>query len=139
MAFFEIATSGRPGTDRFASRVLELSDWMIDVHRTLERTRNTAYAYEGIIHAFHLAQKLDQRVKAAKYRCTIEIGLEKLTSWQVNSPIANSYISRQPTANPKASGGVQNHRREALLRIDVTQHQMHAVILALKYVFLPGT
>jgi hypothetical protein len=28
-----------------------------------------------------------------------------------------------------------NHNKEAPLRIDVTQHQMHAVILTLKYVY----
>jgi len=34
-----------------------------------------------------------------------------------------------------AIGGVQNHRRESPLRLDVTQHQMHAVILARRYVY----
>jgi hypothetical protein len=28
-----------------------------------------------------------------------------------------------------------NHDKEAPLRIDVTQHQMHAVILALRYAY----
>lgn len=32
-----------------------------------------------------------------------------------------------------AIGGVQNHRSESALRIDVTQHQMHAVVLARRY------
>jgi hypothetical protein len=32
--------------------VLRLADWMIDVHRTLIRNKNTGYAYEGIIHAY---------------------------------------------------------------------------------------
>jgi hypothetical protein len=33
-------------------------------------------------------------------------------------------------------GGIQNHRKEASLRIDVTQHQMHAVILARRYYWI---
>lgn len=36
--------------------------------------------------------------------------------------------------DPLARGGVQNHRCEPSLRIDVTQHQSHALILALRYV-----
>ena len=70
-----------------------------------------------------------------KYADAIEAGLGKLTSWQVGSPIANTYISQFPTKDPRAIGGVQNHATEAPLRIDVVQHQMHAVILAQKYVY----
>ena len=41
-----------------------------------------------------------------------------------------------PWDNKKtAVGGVMNHKEEPYLRIDVTQHQMHAVILAKKYVY----
>ena len=42
--------------DSYGERLMELSDWMIDVHKTLRRTRNTAYAYEGIIHAYQMGQ-----------------------------------------------------------------------------------
>ena len=36
---------------------------------------------------------------------------------------------------PLAVGGVMNHKRQPPLRIDVTQHQMHAVIQALNHVY----
>ena len=65
----------------------------------------------------------------------IEKGLERLTSWQVGSPIANEYISKFPTDDPLAIGGIQNSRSEPLLRIDVAQHQMHAVMLARRFYF----
>ena len=135
MAFFELATSGWPGTEKYADRVIELATWMIDTHRTLARNRNTAYAYEGIIHAYELARRKGDERNAAKFGRVIEAGLSKLTSWQVGSPTANGYIRSQPTDDPLAIGGVQNHASEAALRIDVTQHQMHAVILARRYYF----
>lgn len=135
MAFFEIATSGKPDTEKYGDYVIDLADWMIDVHKTLRRTRNTAYAYEGVIPAFELARHRKLEAQAKKFRCVIEQGLEKLTSWQVGHPLANSFIASRPTDDPQAIGGIQNHRKEAPLRIDVTQHQMHAVILALRYVF----
>ncbi len=59
----------------------------------------------------------------------------KLTSWQVGSSVANKYIRSVKHEDLKAIGGVQNHKKESTLRIDVAQHQMHAVVLALKCVF----
>lgn len=135
MAFFELATSGWQDTEKYGDYVLELADWMIDVHKTLRRTRNTGYAYEGIVHAYELAVQRKETERVKKYARVINIGLGKLTSWQVGSPIANRFIRRHPTDDPLAVGGVQDHRRKAPLRIDATQHQMHAVILARRYVY----
>ena len=135
MTFFEIATSGWPNTEKYGDYVIDLANWMIDVHETLKRTRNTAYAYEGIIHAYQLAAQRNDTQHIEKFAHVIEAGLTKLTSWQVGSPLMNKFIRSQPTDDPLAIGGVQNHRRESPLRIDVAQHQMHAVILARRYVY----
>lgn len=131
MAYAEIAQSGWADAEAFGTRLLELADWMIDVHRTLHRTRNTAYAYEGIIPAYALARRLGDTARMDKFGCTIDQGLERLTTWQVGSPI--SIVPKRAAADPRALGGVQNHRREPGLRIDVAQHQMHAVILARRH------
>ena len=135
MIFFEIATSGWPNTEKYGNYVIDLANWMIEVHKTLSKPRNTAYAYEGIIHAYQLAVERNDTKHIEKFAGVIEAGLKKLTSWQVGSPLMNGFIRSQPIDNPLAIGGVQNHRRESLLRIDVTQHQMHAVILARRYVY----
>jgi UDP-N-acetylmuramoyl-tripeptide--D-alanyl-D-alanine ligase len=135
MIFFEIATSGWSGTEKYGDYVIELANWMVDVHKTLKKTRNTAYAYEGIIHAYQLAVQRNDTEHIKKFAHVIETGLTKLTSWQIGSPLMNGFIRSQSTNNPLAIGGVQNHRRESLLRIDVAQHQMHAVILARRYVY----
>ena len=135
MAFFEIATSDWPNTEKYADYVIDLANWMIDVHKTLERTRNTAYAYEGIIHAYQLAVQRNDTHHTQKFAHVIETGLTKLTSWQVGSPLMNKFIRSQPTNDPLAIGGIQNHSRESPLRIDVAQHQMYAVILARRYVY----
>jgi UDP-N-acetylmuramoyl-tripeptide--D-alanyl-D-alanine ligase len=135
MAFFELSESGWNGTKQFGDYVVELADWMIDVHHTLKRTRNTAYAYEGMIHAYKIALDMGDEAHVKKFGCTIDKGLEKLTSWQVGSPIALSHIAERNSKDVNAIGGVQNHARYPELRIDVAQHQMAAVILALKYYF----
>ena len=135
MVFFEIATSGWSNTEKYGDYVIDLANWMIDVHKTLRRRRNTAYAYEGIIHAYQLAVQRNDTKHIEKFARVIEVGLTKLTSWQVGSPLMNKFIRDHPTDNPLAIGGVQNHPRESPLRIDVVQHQMHAVILARRYVY----
>jgi hypothetical protein len=139
MAFYEMATAGWLGAKPFGQYVIDLADWMIDVHKTLSRTRNTAYAYEGIIHAYQLAMLNNNKEKAEKFACVIAKGMRKLTSWQVGSPIANKRIKGRALDDSLALGGVQNHRKESYLRVDVAQHQMHAVLLARRYVYIEAT
>jgi hypothetical protein len=134
MAFYELATSNMPDGAKYGDTVLRLADWMIDEHATLWRLRNTAYAYEGIIHAYALAQQRRDSARAAKYGCVIDVGLSRLLAWQVGGPLASQYANRGKN-DPLALGGLQNEARDATLRIDVTQHQAHATMLALRYVY----
>jgi UDP-N-acetylmuramoyl-tripeptide--D-alanyl-D-alanine ligase len=134
MAFYELATSDFPDTRVYGDTVLRLADWMIDVHNVLTRTRNTGYAYEGIIHAYALAKQRGDSVRQAKYGCVIDLGLEHIMSWQVGGPVSNRYTASSPD-DAKAVGGIQNAAFEPALRIDVTQHQMHATMLARQYVY----
>jgi len=135
ISYYELATSDWQNTEGYSDIVISLSDWMIDVHKTLERTRNTAYAYEGIIHAYELARVNGDKNHTEKFASVIDEGLYKLTSWQVGGPIQNEYLQNHSTSDILAIGGVMNHKEEPPLRIDVTQHQMHAVILARRYVY----
>ncbi len=135
MSYFELYKSGWNDTEKYSYIVINLADWMIDVHKTLDRTRNTAYAYEGIIPAYELAKLNNDINHTIKFRCVIEEGLYKLISWQVGGPIPNDFLKNHTTDDKMAIGGVMNHRSEPPLRIDVTQHQMHAIILALRYVY----
>jgi hypothetical protein len=132
MAWFELATSGWEGTEIWGDRLMELADWMVHTHRTLERSRNTAYAYEGIIPAWEIARQRGDKKRQAELACVIHEGLAKLTSWQVGHPMAVKFMASAAN-DPLAVGGVQNHKAEAPLRIDVVQHQMHAVIMAREF------
>ena len=136
MSYFEIFTSGWNDTEQYSNIVIELAEWMIDIHDTLNRTRNTGYAYEGIIHAYELTRRANDDYHTEKFAWVIDEGLYKLTSWQVGGPIQNDYLLNHTTSDKLAIGGVMNHKEEPFLRIDVTQHQMHAVILARRYVYL---
>ena len=137
MAFAEHRDAGWDGSEMLGDLTLTLGWWMIHVHRTLERRRNTAYAYEGLIQAYRVAAERDDRAAIDELGDVIDAGLTKLTSWQVGGPLAteNRLLYQLPTNDPLALGGVMNAKHEAPLRIDVTQHQMHAVILALRHVY----
>jgi len=135
MLFFELATSGWPGTETYSDKVIELADWMIDVHCMLDRTRNTAYALEGIIHAYELARQSKDQKQADRFACIIDLTLYKLTSWQVKGPLQNAYLRTRYIEDELAVGGILNHKKKPKLRIDVAQHQMHAVLLARRYLY----
>lgn len=135
MAFWEYQDAGWEDSEYYADYVVNMAWWMIFTHRTLQRTRNTAYAYEGIIYAYQIADKRNNEKVKSTLSSTIDKGLSKITSWQVGGPLEsrNRFLRSFKEFPPVAIGGIMNHRKEPLLRIDVTQHQMHAVILALKY------
>jgi UDP-N-acetylmuramoyl-tripeptide--D-alanyl-D-alanine ligase len=135
MAYFELYEAGWADTERYARRAIELAHWMIDVHRTLSRPRNTAYAHEGLISAWELARRIGDGRSQEKIGRVIEEGLCKLTSWQVGGPNPCEFLRRHPTADPQKVGGVMGGQDDPWLRIDVTQHQMHAVILARRYMY----
>jgi hypothetical protein len=134
MSYYELATSGWPDTERFGKFLLDLADWQIDVHKTLTRVRNTGYAYEGIIPAYDWARKKGDP-RADKFACVIDLALGRLLSWQVGGPLASSFTRRVSAGERLAVGGVQNEARAPALRIDVTQHQMHALIFAKNLVY----
>ena len=137
MSFWEYYDAGWKDAEVFGDYTLAMGWWMLHTHHTLKRNRNTAYAYEGIIHAYKTATTRKNEAAAHDLAYTIDKGLYKLTKWQVGGPLANMnrFLSANPTDDPIAVGGIMNHRKEAPLRIDVTQHQMHAVILALTNIY----
>lgn len=137
MAFYELATAEQLDPQQrsgYGDHLIFLAHWMIETHRVLQRPKNTAYAYEGLLHALHWSELTGHRESAQLIRQTVEEGMARLVSWQVGHPRACPYIAqRQPPI--RALGGVQNAKNESFLRIDVTQHQMHALILTLKIYF----
>jgi hypothetical protein len=133
MAFYHLATSGWPNTELFAAHVFDLADWVIDQHRILDRNRNTGYSVEGLMHAYDLAKtKGDPR--AARYACVSTQILASLISWQVGGPIPDRFI-RSHTVDPVAVGGIQNENDLPAIRIDVVQHQTHAMLLTQRWLW----
>jgi hypothetical protein len=119
--------------------VVGLAHWILHTHEVLNRQKNAGYAFEGIISAYNVIKSrgTDSPRVLADIEYSIDVGLYKLTSWQVGGPLAeeNPFLKQHPTDDKMAIGGVMNDRKLAPLRIDTTQHQMHAVIMALESVY----
>ena len=135
LAFFELYSSGWENTEIFAAHTIDLANWMIDVHRTEERKLNTGYALEGISCAYELARLTQQTAAQQKFAAVIKRQLHKLTGWQLTSSIPCAYLQEHASTTATFAGGVMNACDDPELRIDVTQHQMHAVILARRYLW----
>ncbi|MCC6157448.1 MAG: hypothetical protein IT350_05295, partial [Deltaproteobacteria bacterium] len=133
MAYREYVDADRPNAKTLEDTTLALAWWMTHTHRTLGRARNTSYAYEGLVSAYALAKRAGDDAAKRDIGYVIDKGLYDITAWQVEGPLVtkNRFLSAHRTKDSLAVGGVMNHRSEPPLRIDVTQHQMHAVLLAL--------
>lgn len=129
MSWFELASAGH-APERHGGWLIALAVWMVEVHRTLQRTRNTGYAYEGILSAQAWAARSGDAERSRELACVAHQGLRKLFSWQLGHPLAPEALR---TAPEQFRGGVQNTRDEPALRIDVTQHQTHAAVLARRF------
>jgi hypothetical protein len=148
MAFVEYYESRWKDYELFGDVTLALTWWMIYTHKTLERTLNTAYALEGLISGYRIAKQRGDAAACVDLLYVIDTMLCRLTSWQINGPLMekNEFLVQNPTQDESAIGGVMNAAAPAKtpytrstyheLRVDVTQHQMHAVILALRHVYM---
>ena len=123
MAFYELYTSDWSDKDQ-ADWILEMAVWMVDTHEVLGKTKNTAYAFEGLISAYETARLTGDAELQNKLLMVVDTGLDKLLNWQITN-----------SADPLANGGIKNEAEGETLRIDVAQHQMHATILALKFIY----
>jgi len=148
MSFVEYYQAGWKDKELFGDVAISLGYWMAHTHATLKRRRNHAYAVEGIISGWRIANMRGDIPAQVDLLYTLDRSLHKLSTWQIGGPLAskNKFLVGQANTDPLTQGGVMNARKPSKapvtkdvshqLRIDVTQHQMHAVTLALQNVYV---
>jgi hypothetical protein len=109
--------------------------WSVHVRQVLKDPNNTAADFEGLILCWQAAKEANDLPATQALACTIDQGLRELTSWQVGGPLErlNPFLRNHPTSDPLAVGGVLGQRDNPRLRIDVTEHQLHTLMLAQQY------
>ena len=148
MSFREYYEAKWKDYELFGDVALSLGWWMTHTHATLKRRRNHAYAVEGLIAGWKIAHWKGDIPAQTDLLFALDRSLNKLTKWQIGGPLQakNSFLKGQKVTDPMALGGVMNARKPSKypvrkdvahqLRIDVTQHQMHAVTLGLEDVYV---
>jgi UDP-N-acetylmuramoyl-tripeptide--D-alanyl-D-alanine ligase len=147
MSFVEYYKAEWKDHELFGDVALSLSWWMTHTHATLKRRRNHAYAIEGLISGWTIANLRGDIPAQTDLLFALDRSLYKLTKWQIGGPLhaKNKFLAARTIEDDMAMGGVMNARKQSKypvrkdvahqLRIDVTQHQMHAVTLALEDVY----
>lgn len=130
MAWYELLTSDQAADfSAFKKRLVDYGLWIVEVHKLEKRTRNTGYAFEGLIPAYLMARDSKRNDAMRVLGCAINGGMLRVSKMQIGHPLASSLAKKAPMLS-RTKGGVQNAFEEPLLRIDTTQHQLHAVIQA---------
>lgn len=137
MAFAEIAEAGWDEDGIAAQAAMALTWWQIYDNQVEAREGNTAYAVEGLIAAWRIAKLQQDEKSMVRIRQVIDNCLGRLMVWQVGGPFLkmNPYLTGLPRVHPKAYGGVTAGLYSNIIRIDNVQHQLHAMLLALKYLY----
>ncbi len=150
MSFAEYYQGQWKDYELFGDVALSLGFWMTHTHATLKRNRNHAYAIEGLIAGWRVANMRGDIDAQTDLLYTLDRSIYKLSTWQIGGPLGgeNKYLQKNGTDDKMAQGGVMNARKPSgapvkkdvshQLRIDVTQHQMHAVTEALDFVYPKG-
>ena len=136
MMLFEIATSGWEGCEVFGDYLLRMGHWETDVYKITTKPFTVAANLEGLACAAEYARIRGDMQAYRKFSDAIDQSLYVMTTWQVGGPVPNEYIRAHPTSVKYAVGGVMLRAADwPNLRIDMTQHQMHAVILARRFIY----
>jgi hypothetical protein len=133
MAWGETRDTGWVDPKQMDSVMLVLAYWQIHVRDILEVRANTGYAIEGLVPAYEAAKELKNKNAAKDIRWTVNEMIKNLLRYQVEGPLApEGLVSAQNTeADSLAKGGFINAAGETKLRIDVTQHMAHAILMDL--------
>jgi hypothetical protein len=127
MSFCEIVESTWPDGDQYIEPVFYLADMRAFAGAP---KNNRGAVLEGLIHAYGVASTRDEE-RSQKYRDRIVRDLGGMLSLQVNNPAAVEFMSGVET-DDMAVGGFQHYPEAPTLRIDFTQHSLHALLLGIE-------
>ena len=135
MAFYEISTTDWVERERFAARTLEMADWIIRDWKILAFPGNAGPAYEGLAVAYATAVLYQRPEEINRLAYVLDRGLYKHTTFQIGGPLPTPEIPAAALKDERARGGIVRESTHTRLRVDVTQHQMHALILARRFLY----
>ncbi|MBN2449579.1 MAG: hypothetical protein JXR77_04280 [Lentisphaeria bacterium] len=136
LAFAEHVEAGWQHADVVGDAALALAWWQIHEHAVENRGGNTAYAVEGLLGAYRVARERGDYAAMERLREVCERILVRLIRWQVGGPLkdTNPFL-KGFHPQPETIGGIMSSKDSGLVRIDVVQHQLHAMLMALELLY----
>lgn len=128
MVWYELLEADSKRFSAFAPRILRYADWMAGTQERSKGKGNTGSVFEGLIPSYLVAVAQNDNVRAHRIACTLR-KINILNGMQVGHPKARGLASHAPDDDKRAKGGAQNRVNSPKLRIDTTQHQMHAILM----------
>lgn len=136
MASLEYVEAGWKDADMVGDACLALAWWQLHQRDVEAREGNTAYAVEGLLAAYRVAELRQDKAAMAMLRTAVEGMLVRQIATQVGGPLEkyNFFLTHQ-RYRPECVGGIMQSAMGGHIRIDVVQHQMHAMLMALQYLY----
>jgi UDP-N-acetylmuramoyl-tripeptide--D-alanyl-D-alanine ligase len=138
MAYDEYVAAGwEPCGDVAALAAKALTWWQLEDNHLEIRGGNVGYAVEGLMATWRIAKlKGDTETMAVCEAVTKRI-MARLMTLQVGGPFVdcNPNLKNLPKAASKSFGGIVASRDQLVVRIDVVQHQLHAMLMMLKELY----
>jgi len=130
MAMYELLQTGKTTFDPLKEYILQYADWRLATAKyPLDgEQHNIAVTLEGLVPAYLVALHAKDTERSDKIGCLLRKSIVNLHNMQVGHPQAAGLAREAPTSDLHANGGVQLSQKSPKLRIDTTQHQMHAVL-----------
>ncbi|MBR0459657.1 MAG: hypothetical protein IJJ26_10515 [Victivallales bacterium] len=136
MAFAEYLEAGwKEHASLIHDATLALAWWMIYENDIEHRVGNTGYALEGLVGAWQVATLSGEKEIAEQLKSVILRVLTNLMPLQYKGPYMkyNPLLSSLPKVPDNAIGGIVSSRQDSIVRIDIHQHQTHAMLMVLQY------
>ncbi len=123
--------------DLAADAALAMSWWLLYDNQLEYRQGNTAYAVEGLVGAWRVAKVRKDTKSMAVLQETAERITNQLITLQYGGPYQdfNPLLKSLRRVQPESFGGISASRDSAVVRIDVQQHQTHAMLMILNCFF----
>lgn len=137
LAWHELLQTGRPEFRQYGSHMLAYADYMMTKHdqgmKNLAGKWNKGVVLEGVFPALLAAWVRDDSRHVERYACFALRSLLGMVKLQVGHPLfahAAGAAGEGRQLEPEALGGFQSTAKSPKLRIDTTQHSMHAILEA---------
>ncbi len=138
MAFAEYVEAGwEPHAKLAADAAMALAWWQIDENQLEAKKANVAYAVEGLAATWRIAKMTGRQEEEKRLKSVIDNIMGKLILCQYKGPFMqyNPYLMSLKNVVPEAYGGITAAQNSPFVRIDNVQHQVHATLLMLEYLY----